>query len=523
MATYYFVGSGIASLAGAAYLIRDAGVDGHDIVILEESADFGGALDAHGSPETGYFMSGSRMFESQYRCTLDLLSMIPSRTNAEISVTEETKRVAVENSWHDNARLVNRDGSVAEFHRLGFTERDRADLLTLLMEPESLLDGKRISDRFTPDFFQINFWYEWCTLFAFQPWHSAIEFRRYLLRFIHRFATIDTQEGIYRTRFNQYDSIAVPLVAWLRERGTQIRFGTTVVDLGFAATATDTITVDAIETISSGVHATIALGASDVAFVTNGSMTANKAFGSNSAAPALNRSSRSGAWRLWETLARGRPEFGNPATFDSHIDQSVWESFSVTVSDPRFLERIETFTGSVAGRGGLTTFKDSNWLITISIFHQPFFPDQPDGVAVWWGYGLYYDQPGNYVKKPMSACTGREILEEVLGHLHFDDDKAAFIDASIVVPCVMPYITSQFLVRSAGDRPRVVPAGSTNLAFIGQFAEVPDDVVFTVEYSIRTAQLAVYTLLGVKKPITPMYKGAHDPRVIFEALQTLRR
>jgi len=523
VSTYYFVGSGIASLAGAVYLIRDAGVDGHDIVILEESADFGGALDAHGSPETGYFMSGSRMFESEYRCTFDLLSAIPSGSNPLISVREETNRVAVENSWNDKARLVNRDGTIAECHHLGLDERERADLLTLVMEPERLLDGKRITDRFAPDFFQGNFWYEWCTLFAFQPWHSAIEFRRYLLRFMHHFSTIDTEAGVYRTHFNQYDSIAVPIATWLHEHGTTMRFDTTVVDLEFKTDASETITVEAIVTTSGGVPARLALGAADMVFVTNGSMTADKAFGSMDAAPILNRGKQSGAWRLWETLARGRPEFGHPAVFDSHIDESVWESFSVTVDDPRFLERMRTFTGSAPGRGGLTTFKDSNWLITISISHQPFFPAQPAGVDVWWGYGLSYDQPGNYVKKPMSDCTGREILEEVLGHLHFENDTTAILESSTVIPCVMPYITSQFLVRSSGDRPRVVPAGSTNFAFIGQYAELPDDVVFTVEYSIRSAQLAVYTLLGLKKPTTSMYTGAHDPRVVFAALETLHR
>jgi oleate hydratase len=522
--TYFFVGSGIASLAGAVYLIRDGGVAGKNIVILEESQEVGGALDAHGDAATGYFMSGSRMFESKYNCTFDLLSSIPSTTDPTVSVTAETNRVSVENSWDDKARLVDFQGKVTDFHSLGFTERDRLDLLTLLAAPENALNAQRISDWFTPPFFQTNFWYEWCTLFAFQPWHSVIEFRRYLLRFMHRFATIDTQQGIYRTKYNQYESIATPVVAWLRERGVEIRFGTSVTNLGFKKASPGTITVDAIECTVDGTVTTQPVGGRDCVFVTNGSMTADKAFGSNSLAPALDRSKRSGAWRLWETLARGRPEFGRPAVFDDHVDESVWESFTVTDSAPLVLEFLQAFTGSVPGRGGLITFKDSNWLITISIFHQPFFMTQPENVAVWWGYGLYYDQPGNYVKKAMSQCTGREILEEVLGHLHLSEaDKGAVLASSKTIPCAMPYITSQFLVRKAGDRPDVVPKGSTNLAFVGQYCEQPDDVVFTVEYSIRSAQAAVYTLLRLDKKPTPIYKGAHDPRVLFEALETLRR
>jgi oleate hydratase len=523
--SYYFIGSGIASLAGAAFLIRDGDVGGNDIIIFEEQADFGGALDAHGSPESGYFMSGSRMFESKYVCTFDLLASIPSGSDPTISVTDETNRVRAENSWNDKARLVDWHGNVTPFHKLGFSERDLSNILIILAEPESRLDGKRISDCFAPPFFQTTFWYEWCTLFAFQPWHSAIEFKRYLLRFIHHFATIDTEEGIFRTNFNQYDSIAAPLVAWLRERGVQIRFETAVTDLGFKKTSGKNITVDTIEySVSGNAATTLPVGERDLVFVTNGSMTADKTFGSTTAAPVLDRSGRSGAWALWRTLARGRPHFGNPAAFDGHINESIWESFSVTDKDPRFLRLMQDFTDSMPGRGGLTTFKDSNWLLTVSIFHQPFFANQPNDVSVWWGYGLYYDQPGNYVPKPMGACNGREILQEVLGHLHIDArDAAAILDSSTVIPCTMPYITSQFLVRTAGDRPDVVPTGSKNLAFIGQFSELPDDVVFTVEYSIRSAQTAVYALLGLDKKVPPVYKGAHDPRVVFEALQTLHR
>jgi oleate hydratase len=523
MSKYYFVGSGIAALAGAAYLIRDGKVAGNDITLFEESAEFGGALDAHGDAAAGYFMSGSRMFESKYNCTFDLLSSIPSGSNPAISVTEETNLVRAENRWNAKARLVDLRGETTDAHPLGFDGRDRFDLLAMVTKPEFALNSKRIRDCFAPHFFQSNFWYEWCTLFAFQPWHSAIEFRRYLLRFMHHFSTIDTQEGIYRTHFNQYESIAEPLLAWLRNRGVVLRFGVTVTNLDLKQRSGDGFAVEGLALVVGGASQQVAIDAKDRVFVTNGSMAAGKAFGSMLAAPVVDHSNRTAAWNLWETLARDRPQFGDPAAFDRNVPESVWESFSVTVSEPLFLDRMQAFTGSVAGRGGLTTFKDSNWLITLSMFHQPFFANQPPGVSVWWGYGLYFDQPGNFVKKTMGECSGKEILEEVLGHLRFGSDAEEIIAASNVIPCVMPYITSQFSVRKAGDRPRVIPKGSENLAFIGQFCEQPDDVVFTVEYSIRSAQRAVYGLLALDKELTPMYKGAHDPRVLFEALATVGR
>ncbi|CAN5140843.1 oleate hydratase [soil metagenome] len=523
MSKYYFVGSGIASLAGAVFLIRDGGVSGKDIIILEESHEFGGAFDAHGDAEHGYFMSGSRMFEAKYECTFDLLASIPAATNPNISIKEETDQANAKWPWYNKTRLVDRDGNIPDFHRMGFSERDRIDLVRIMAEPESFLDSKRITDCFGEHFFQTNFWFEWCTLFAFEKWHSAIEFKRYLRRFVHHFSTIDAQENIYRSLYNQYDSFAVPLVNWLKDREVDFRFGLRVDDLGFKS-GTDAITVIDIEAHSSSGEERIAVDASDLVFVTNGSMTADKVFGSMMQAPMIDRSNKAGAWRLWEKLAEGRPLFGNPAAFNGNIAESSWISYTVTVNDPMFITLMEKFSGVPAGTGGLITFKDSNWLITISIYHQPFFPGQPVGVSVWWGYGLYHDRPGDYVNKTMAECTGAEILEEVLGHLHFAQaDKDVIVAASNCIPCTMPYITSQFMVRKAGDRPQVVPAGSTNLAFMGQYAEQPDDVVFTVEYSVRSAMTAVYTLLKLNMTPPPVYKGLHSPQVIVDAIRTMHR
>ena len=86
---------------------------------------------------------------------------------------------------------------------------------------------------------------------------------------------------------------------------------------------------------------------------------------------------------------------------------------------------------------------------------------------------------------------------------------------------MMPFITSQFLVRSAGDRPAVVPKGAVNFAFLGQYCEIADDVVFTVEYSVRSAQTAVFTLLGLDKKVSPIYRGHHDPSVLFNSVKAM--
>ena len=521
MAKAYLVGAGIASLSAAAFLIRDGGFAGSDIHIFEEQDRKGGSLDAAGTPDAGYTMRGGRMFELQFRCTYDLLSSIPSLDDPTKSVTQDTFEFHEEFGWNDQTRLVDEDGKIVNARSMGFSERDRLELVKCALTPERLLDGKRISDCFSPGFFTSNFWYMWCTTFAFEPWHSAIEFRRYLNRFIHLFPTFDTMSGIYRTRYNQYDSIVLPLVAWLGERGVDIQTNCRVTDLGFAAGVGHTVASIMLE--RDGRAEEIKLAADDLVFVTNGSMTANSSLGSTHVAPVMDLSRPSGAWRLWQTLSARGGDFGNPSAFTESVDDSKWLSFTVTTKNPMFFELMENFSGAPAGKGGLITFKSSNWLLTIALNHQPHFRGQPADTFVWWGYGLFPDKLGNYVPKKMSECTGREILLEVLQQLKLGDQIDPIVDSAIVVPCMMPFITSQFLVRKGADRPAVTPAGSTNLAFIGQFAEVPEDVVFTVEYSVRTAWAAVAALLKLKKGPPPVYHGQYDPRVLVHALETMHR
>ena len=166
------------------------------------------------------------------------------------------------------------------------------------------------------------------------------------------------------------------------------------------------------------------------------------------------------------------------------------------------------------------TFADSNWLASILLPHQPHFLGQPRDVDVFWGYGLLVDRPGNFVRKPMSACTGREIMTEILGHLQSESDTQGMLKESICIPCMMPFITSQFLPREEGDRPQVVPPGWKNLAFTGQFCELPDDVVFTLEYSIRSAQVAVYSLFRLKREPPAICKEPYDSGILRRAFRT---
>lgn len=517
-AKVYLVGGGIASLAAAAFLIRDGDVPGHNITILEELDRLGGSLDASGSPQNGYVLRGGRMFESKYLCTYDLFSSIPTLDGSK-TVTQEILE------WNETMKTASKSRLVRDGHRqtapeFGLSERHILTIERLALEPEGMLGQTSIADQFDATFFKTDFWFMWCTTFAFQPWHSAVEFKRYLVRFVHMVAGFNRLQGIMRTVYNQYDSMVRPLHKWLDDRGVVFELNTRVTDLGLSE-QDGKKTVTHITYERDGKAGEIAVGTNDHVLVTLGSMTEASSLGTMDTAPALNGKEVGGAWTLWQKIAAGRPEFGRPATFADHIDESKWVSFTTTLHHPTFLGFVRDFTGNVPGEGGLITFPQSNWLASIVIPYQPHFIGQPDDVSVLWGYGLAVDKPGDFVKKPMSACTGREIMTEVLGHLHIEADASEILESSICIPCMMPFITSQFLRRGKGDRPQVVPKGSRNLAFMGQFCELPEDVVFTVEYSIRSAQIAVYALLGLKREPPAVYKGKFDPRVLYKAFMAL--
>lgn len=514
----HLIGGGIASLAAAAILIRDGDLPGRNISIYEELDRLGGSLDGSGDAEKGYMVRGGRMIESKYLCTYDLFSSVPALDGRQ-TVTQEIFQWNELIKTGSKSRLV-RGGRRIDAPEFGLSEMHILIIEKLAIEPEALLGASRISDHFDAAFFSTDFWFMWCTTLAFQPWHSAIELKRYLVRFTHMVAGFNELHGIMRTVYNQYDSLVLPLRKWLEERGVEFRLGTRVTDIRFVERAGGTF-VEAIAHDRQGEQGEVAVGARDVVIATLGSMTEGASIGGMDAAPVLHDKREGGAWSLWEKIATGRPALGRPGAFADHVDDSKWLSFTTTLKDPALFTMVRDFTGNVPGEGGLITFTDSNWLLSIVLPHQPHFIGQPDDVQALWGYGLFIDKPGNHVNKPMAACTGRELMTELLGHLGAGDRTEAILSQAICLPCLMPFITSQFLPRARGDRPAVHPEGYANFAVTGQFCEQPDDVVFTVEYSIRSAMSAVYALLEIDRKPPGVFKGHHDLRNLYKAFRAL--
>jgi oleate hydratase len=514
-AKVYLVGGGIASLAAAAFLIRDADIPGRNITILEQCGRLGGSLDGGGSPQEGYVIRGERILENKYVCTYDLFSSIPGLSGK--TVTQEIFGWNQVMRHSSKSRLI-RDGRRIDAPGYGLTGKQILTLERLAAETEEMLGATSVSDQFDSSFFETNFWIMWSTTFSFQPWHSAAEFKRYLHRFAHIIARFNRLHGVMHTVYEKSDSMIRPLLKWLGEHGVQFQLNTRVTDLAFHEEGAAK-TVERILYTRDGTSGEIEMRQDDYVVVTLGSIAEACSLGSTDSAPARNGKSSAGAWAFWEKIAAGRPEFGRPSVFGDHVDQSKWVSFTTTLRDSPFFRIAREVTGNVPGEGGLITFADSNWLASIVLPHQPHFLGQPRDIDVFWGYGLLVDRPGNFIKKPMSECTGREIMTEILGHLQSESDTQRILMGSTSIPCMMPFITSQFLPRGKGDRPQVVPPGWKNLAFTGQFCELPGDVVFTLEYSIRSAQTAVYSLFGLKREPPAICTEAYDSGILARAFR----
>jgi oleate hydratase len=518
----HIVGGGFGGLAAAAYFIRNAGVSGQDITIYEADERMGGAFSLGGSAVSGYILPCGSIFDAEFRCMFDLLATIPSASDPAVSVKDEFFTFNTRHPFSDRGHIIDRNGHIVHGPRFGLSVRDCLHLVRLMLMPEAMLDRRRIEELFSPHFFSTEFWLLWSTLMGPLPQHSAMEMRRYINRFLYLFPDLSDMSHVLRTPFNQYQTFIEPMVAWLRPRGVNFLTSAFVRDIGFAPSP-GRMTVNRLDYDRDGTATSVAVGPEDLVLVTTGSQAADLSVGSMTEAPRPQRGGRS--WALWKRMAQGRTNFGNPDVFfgAARIPDSRWVTFTVTTTGTEFIDQMSALTGSEPGSGGLVTLKDSGWLVSLSIFHQPEVIGQPPGTNVWWGYGLYPERNGDFVPKRMDACTGAEILEEVLRHLRFDKQLDAIMASSICIPCDFPYANNIWMPRTRTDRPRAVPEGATNLGIIGQYVEAPREIAFTAECSARTAWEAVHLLLKRGPAPPPVYQGQFDPKALFAALKVFAR
>ncbi len=526
----YIVGSGIAGLSAAFFLIRDGHMPAENITLLEALKIDGGALDGAGNAEEGYIVRGGREMEMTYQNFWDVYAEIPAlELPAPFTVLDEYRIVNDADKNWSKARLLEKQGQIKDSSTMQLTRSQQIELVKLMLARKQDLDDITVEEWFSEGFLNSNFYMFWRTMFAFQNWHSVLEMKLYTHRFLHLMDGLNDMTSLVFPKYNQYDSFVRPLMDWLKDKGVTIRFDTTVSDVEID-TSGETLTATAIRYRSSDGEDKIKISARDLVFVTTGSIVEDTAYGDGDTVPELkvgNDDPGAGpGWRLWKNLARKSPVFGRPEKFCGNSLASMWESATLTCKPSPLMDKLkelsvnDPYSGKTV-TGGIITFTDSNWLMSFTVNRQPHFPDQPDDVIVMWVYALLMDKPGNHIKKPMPACTGNEILTEVCFHLGLIDQAEEVIAATKARTALMPSITGQFMPRAAGDRPWVVPEGSTNLACLGQFVETHNDVVFTLESSVRTARIGVYRLLGIKKQVPDIFPGQYDIRRLLRATRTL--
>ncbi|MDO0917924.1 MULTISPECIES: oleate hydratase [unclassified Enterococcus] len=524
----YIVGGGLAGLAAAVFLIRDGHMAGEKIHVLEELSLSGGSLDGKFIPHDGFVTRGGREMENHFECLWDLFRSIPSLEVEDASVLDEFYWLDHDDPNSSNCRIIhNRGQRAADDGEFTLSATAQKELTQLFMTSEDQLIGKKIEDVFGEEFFESNFWLYWCTMFAFEKWHSAIEMRRYVLRFVHHIDGLPDFTALKFTRYNQYESLVRPLLAYLEEQGVDFQYECTVSNIDVRIVGEEKV-AQKLVLEKAGAIEEIPLSEDDLVFVTNGSITESSTQGDHYT-PAPISKAPGGSWRLWKNLAAQSPEFGHPEVFYENLPEESW-FVSATVTWQNFdvepyLEKLthrKLRTGRIV-TGGIITIKDSNWMMSFATHRQPHFKEQKDQQTITWVYGLLSNTPGNYIKKPIEQCSGQEIVQELLYHLGVSEAEIQRIskESSVAVPVYMPFITSYFMLREPGDRPLVIPNGSKNLAFIGNFAETERDTVFTTEYSVRTAMEAVYQLLDVERGVPEVFASAYDLRTLAKAVYYL--
>ena len=526
----YIIGTGLAGLTAAFYLVRDGQMKGEHIHLLEKLELAGGSCDGRKDVTKGFFMRGGREMDNHFEVMWDTFRDVPSIETPGVSVLDEYYWLNKHDPNYSLCRATVNRGEDAHTDRKFELDKESAFALSkLFLTPEKELEDKKISEVLPDSFWSTNFWLYWQTMFAFQRWSSALEMKRYICRYVHHIDGLPDFSALRFTKYNQYESMILPMIKYLESFDVQFHYGVKVENVLFDISK-DRKQARTIVITTNGKEENIDLTENDLVFITNGGCVENSTLGSQNKKAEFNYEIKpGGGWDMWRKIAKQDQSFGNPDKFCSDPEKSNWMSATVTTLDdkiPPYIEKIckrNPFTGKVV-TGGIVTVKDSNWLLSWTFNRQPQFRNQPKGELCGWIYGLFSDKPGNYIKKTMRECTGKEICMEWLYHLGVPTNEIENLasNSANTVPCMMPYITAFFMPRKLGDRPLVVPEGSKNFAFLGQFAETKRDTIFTTEYSIRTAMEAVYTLLEIDRGVPEVWGSVYDIRDLLNATVKLR-
>lgn len=526
----YIIGTGLAGLTAAFYLVRDGQMPGNHIHLLEKLELAGGSCDGYKDVHKGFYMRGGREMDNHFEIMWDVFRDVPSIETPNVSVLDEYYWLNKHDPNYSLCRATVNKGEDAHTDKLFKLDKDSAMALSqLFITPEANLEDKKISDVLPESFWETNFWLYWQTMFAFQKWSSALEMKRYLCRYVHHIDGLPDFSALRFTKYNQYESMILPLIEYLKKHDVDVQFGMDVKNVVIEE-ADGKKTAKELIYVKDNKEQSIPLTADDLVFITNGCCTDTSSYGDQTHAPDLSHivNGKGESWDLWKNIAKQakHDEYGHPDVFCSDTEATNWMSATVETSNEDIIQHIinickrDPRAGKVT-TGGIVTVKDSvdNWFLSWTINRQPQFRSQNKDTVLVWLYALHTDTEGNYIKKAMRDCTGEEICQEWLYHIGMDESKIKDYSENTcnTTTCFMPYINASFQPRKNVDRPKVVPEGAVNFAFIGQFAETPRDTIFTTEYSMRTGMESVYTLLNVDRGVPEVWGSQYDIRELLRA------
>ena len=526
----YIIGTGLAGLTAAFYLVRDGQMKGEHIHLLEKHELAGGSCDGYRDITKGFYMRGGREMDNHFEVMWDVFRDVPSIETPNVTVLDEYYWLNKHDPNYSLCRAsVNRGEDAHTDKKFALDKASAMALSKLFLTPEKDLEDKKISEVLPESFWSTNFWLYWQTMFAFQRWSSALEMKRYLCRYVHHIDGLPDFSALRFTKYNQYESMILPLAKYLESHGVRIEYGMDVKNVVIEKHG-DKRVAKAIVYVKDGQEQTLDLIEDDLVFITNGCCTDTSCYGDQTHAPDLSgiENGKGESWDMWKNIAAQAEngEYGNPDKFCSDVNATNWMSATVATANEEIIRHIinvchrDPREGKVT-TGGIVTVKDSteNWYLSWTINRQPQFKAQNKDTVLVWLYALNTDRPGNYVRKPMRKCTGEEICREWLYHIGVPIDRIDTLASAAcnTTTCFMPYINAFFQPRKESDRPRVVPEGAVNFAFIGQFAETPRDTIFTTEYSMRTGMESVYTLLNVDRGVPEVWGSKYDVRELLRA------
>lgn len=542
----WILGSGTASLASALYLVQFAKVPASNVHVMDSHISMGQVLHNSGDTTNGYDQFAACLPVPLGKPLAELLALVPSVSGLGHTVLDDIKSAETKRIKQRNSRtrfLVQKNDVLHDIptNSLKMSLQHRLELVMFALKGEKRLGRKQIRDFLSPSFFQSAFWAIWtaqyvfseallscpsmqslisknnmCDFrFGFQPWHSAIEFRRALRQHLDGFHSLSILDCLDITGYYQNESIYLPTFLHLERLGVDFHFDTKITDIG--TTIQDgQETISQLNMIQNGFQMQKKLSKDDIVIMILGSTVSGVTRGTNDRPPGRHslepRDELDDNWSLWLEIGSKSPVFGNPYNFCTREAESILESFTITTADSSLIQYVDSHAHNVTEAGTFISFQESSWKLSCCIPTQPVFSQQPNTTRIFWGFALFPKRPGNYVKKPMYDCSGAEITIEVLGHLHFSSPTLR----TMAIPRVMPRMSAMLLVRSCSDRPPVIPQNTSNLGLVGQFVEIPHYSCVDTSYSVRTAQVAVSQLMGMD-----MQYGEEKKPSILALLRTL--